>query len=198
MPLYVKADPQVLYAISKSLNETEEAIGRAIGEAVAYNLSAMQGALPEEIKGKVLVEVASAGRNQVRISYKPRSGLGREFPLSKTNTAIFVEASKLRGYAGKTVFTKEGDEGIFLSKINQVGKAGIGAYALLKVQMLEPRITQQTKEVLVEATLQEMRNIFAEHGVKMVGGRYRAPAGGFTSPITGKFYGGGQTISGAF
>lgn len=199
--MYVKITGDAVLEGMADVVDGDEQIGRvALAQAAAFWAGTFYQLTPEEIRGKLLIDINPAGGQGYVISVKHSGGETSVFDLPKRGVATFISEEKLGAGARNVQYTKEGDSGIFIAKIGQQGRPSIEQYAE-RLAIANTAIADElTVEYMSETIAIELHDLFEKKGVHMdtstPGGRYRAPAGGFYDPVAGKFYQGGWYVAG--
>lgn len=187
-----------------SYDGTTDALSGALAETVAFHMAATVGSIPEEVKGKLGVEVADfdadTGEVVAILNYYAKAGSEGATTQSPkgASRAIFLPAEQLSAPRRSTTFSSGGEEGVFVSKLSTTGRTSIEKYLMVKAQEAISKNNETTLEFAASKARAELKQWFAENGIlyNTSLGRYQASA--TTTLPWGGVVEGGSIVSGEF
>lgn len=183
---------------------TTEALSDAAAETAAFHMAATVGAIPDEVKGKLGVEIAGFDRDTdevtVIVRYFPKAGAeGATFQGTKGSArAIFLPAEQLSSVRRPTTFSSGGEEGVFVTRLSTTGRTSIEKYLMIRAQEVIDKNAGVTLEFATQKAKEELKEWFAANNIiyNTSLGRYQATAS--TTMPWGADVTGGAIVSGEF
>lgn len=163
--IYVKVDSKYIEELAKAVEYSEDAVAGAVGEAAFFHANYVLSQMPDAVQGKLSVEisdVSGSGEFEAEIRYQMKpSGEGATATTGKT----FLPMSSLGATSKRTVVSRSGEEGIFVTGMTTLGRTSIQNYLMKQAAMAVQKAEAPTLEVAVQAARQELMNWFASHGI---------------------------------
>lgn len=200
--VWVKVDAKALDNLERamSIDMASEDFASALMDAAAYHANEVLTDIPEAAKGKIQIEISDPEEDgsggSVVITYRAKAGAEAS---TFQQGPLFIPLSKLgMGSTKRTVTSRGGEEGIYVTKVTTTGRPSIEAYAMKSIQDILPDVSARTLQFASAGIREALREYFITHGVKYTSaGRWQAGPGGFTWP-SGEHVPGGRFITGAF
>lgn len=163
--IYVKVDDKYLEDLAKAVSYSEDAVAGAVGEAALFHANYVLNEMPAAVQGKLFVQIADvsgSGEFSAEITYtmKP-SGEGATTTAQKT----FLPMQSLGATSRRTVVSRSGEQGIFVTGMTTLGRTSIQNYLMKQAGEAVRKAEAPTLEVAVQAARQGLLDWFTSNGI---------------------------------